>query len=185
MADEFHEELRAALKQVAALLREADVPYALAGSYALWVRGAPETDHDVDFVLPEEYVKRAADELSAAGLAVTQPPEGWLVKVASGDVVVDLLHHAAGEPIDDALLARAKPLEVLSVEMPVLDPTDVLSAKLRSLSEHSCDFGALLPAVRAVREQVDWSRLRHETAGNDFAVAFLVLTDRLGISPTV
>jgi hypothetical protein len=37
--------------------------------------------------------------------------------------------------------------------------------------------------VRAVREQLDWPRLRKETAGNDFAAAFLFLTDRLGISP--
>ena len=182
MADENHEALRAALKHVAALLRQAEVPYALAGSYALWARGAPEPDHDVDFVLPEEHVERAAAELSAAGLVVSRPPEGWLVKAACGDVVVDLLHHAAGEPVDDALLARGESLEVLSVAMPVLGVTDVLSAKLRALSEHWCDFGALLPSVRAVREQVDWPRLRHETAGNDFAVAFLVLTDRLGIS---
>jgi hypothetical protein len=32
-----------------------------------------------------------------------------------------------------------------------------------------------------VREQVDWDRLRAEVDGNDFAAAFLFLTDRLGI----
>jgi hypothetical protein len=36
--------------------------------------------------------------------------------------------------------------------------------------------------VRAVREQLDWSRLRAATADNDYAVAFLVLADRLGIA---
>jgi hypothetical protein len=40
----------------------------------------------------------------------------------------------------------------------------------------------LLPAARAVREQVDWDRVRARTADNDFAVAFLVLVERLGIS---
>jgi hypothetical protein len=29
---------------------------------------------------------------------------------------------------------------------------------------------------------VDWGRLRADTSQNDFAVAFLVLTDRLGIT---
>jgi hypothetical protein len=48
----------------------------------------------------------------------------------------------------------------------------------RSLSERHCDFAKLLPAVRA--EQLDWERIRVETAGNDYAVAFLVLIDRLG-----
>ena len=50
------------------------------------------------------------------------------------------------------------------------------------MTEHYCDFGRLLPHVRAVREQLDWERLRTEVADNDFAVAFLFLTDRLGIS---
>ena len=58
----------------------------------------------------------------------------------------------------------------------------MIIVKLRSLSEHHCNFAALLPAVRAVREQLDWPRIRRQTADNDFAVAFLVLTDRLGIS---
>ena len=37
-------------------------------------------------------------------------------------------------------------------------------------------------AVRAVREQVDWAAVRADTAHNAFAAAFLVLTDRLGIT---
>jgi hypothetical protein len=66
--------------------------------------------------------------------------------------------------------------------MRVLPPTHVLIEKLNSLNEHHCDFGALLPAIRAVREQVDWERVRTATAENDFAAAFLVLSDRLGIT---
>ncbi|UQX13380.1 hypothetical protein [Candidatus Mycobacterium methanotrophicum] len=48
--------------------------------------------------------------------------------------------------------------------------------------EFALDFGPLLPAVRAVREQVDWERVRADTADNDFAVAFLALIDRLGVT---
>jgi hypothetical protein len=71
---------------------------------------------------------------------------------------------------------------VLAIRIRVLPPTKVLVEKLNSLNEHHCDFAALLPAVRAVREQVDWVRLRADTAENDFAVAFLVLAERLGIT---
>jgi len=35
---------------------------------------------------------------------------------------------------------------------------------------------------RAVREQVNWNRVRSDTADNDFAATFLFLTDRLGIT---
>jgi hypothetical protein len=58
----------------------------------------------------------------------------------------------------------------------------VVAEKLCSLHEHHCDLASLLPGVRAVREQVDWERVRAVTANNDFAVAFLFLTDRLGIT---
>ena len=58
----------------------------------------------------------------------------------------------------------------------------MVTEKLLSLNEHHCDFAALLPAVRAVREQVDWTQVRAGTADNPFAAAFLSLTDRLGIT---
>ena len=35
--------------------------------------------------------------------------------------------------------------------------------------------------ARALREQVDWQRVRKETAENDFAVALLFLLERLSI----
>jgi hypothetical protein len=73
-------------------------------------------------------------------------------------------------------------LEVVGIRLPVLRPTEVITTKLRSLTEHYCDFGSLLPPVRAVREQLDWNRIRRDTADHDFAAAFLFLTDRLGIS---
>jgi hypothetical protein len=66
--------------------------------------------------------------------------------------------------------------------MPVLRPTELVIVKLRSLSEHYCDFATLLPIVRAIREQLDWGRVRKATAENDFAAAFLFLADRLGIT---
>ena len=58
----------------------------------------------------------------------------------------------------------------------------MLIQKLRALGEHFCDFTSLLPAVRGVRERVDWQQVRAATAENDYAVAFLVLADRLRIT---
>jgi hypothetical protein len=175
-------QLREALKRVATTLKAAEIPFALAGSYALWAHGAPESDHDVDFMIPERLADEAARAMSDAGLTVVRPPEDWLLKVATDGVIVDLLHRAAGTPVTAEYLARAEVFEVLSVQMPVLSALDVLAGKLRAMSEHYCDFGRLLPAARAVREQVDWDVMRGVVADNDFAVAFLFLADRLGIS---
>jgi hypothetical protein len=146
------------------------------------VYGAPEPVHDVDFVIAEPDADAAAKTLSAAGFAVTRPPEQWLFKASVDGAVVDVLHRLNGVPVDADLIHSGDNREVLAVRMPVLSPTQVVIQKLRALNEHHCDFGPLLPAVRAIREQVDWERVRAGTVDNDFATAFLLLVDRLGIT---
>lgn len=177
------ERQRAALKRVAAGLRATGLPYALAGGYAAWVRGAPEPVHDVDFLVAEDDVPVVVEGLRAAGLEVVEPPEGWLRKVLTDGVVVDVLHRTNGVPVRRELVEESEVLSVLSVVMPVVTVTHYVCAKLNSLDEHHCDLAALLPQVRALREQVDWARVREVTAGNPFAEAFLLLLRRLEVSP--
>lgn len=176
--------LREALKLAASALKADQVPFALGGGYGLWVHGGPEPVHDVDFVVPEEDVEAAAHSLVAAGLRVERPPEDWLFKAYLDDAMVDVLHRLQGRPVTRELTGRAAEFEVLGMRFPVLPPTEIMAAKLGSLSEHYCDFAALLPVVRAVREQLDWARLRADAEGQPFAEAFLFLTDRLSISPS-
>jgi hypothetical protein len=176
-------DLREALKRAASALKAHGPDFALAGSYALWVYGGPEPVHDVDFVVAEEDTEAAALTLEKAGFRIDRTPEDWLFKACvDQQFVIDVLHQLNGTPVTAENIANAEELDVLAIRMPVLSPTYVLTEKLNSLNEHHCDFSALLPAVRSVREQVDWDALRSGTAENDFAVAFLVLTDRLGIT---
>jgi hypothetical protein len=177
-----NDELRDALKRAASALKAHGPEFALAGSYALWAHGGPEPVHDVDFVVPESDVEAAAAALEKAGFTIERTPEDWLFKACSGDVVVDVRHRLNGVPVEVETIRSSELLDVLAIRMPVLSPTDVVTEKLCSLNEHHCDFAPLLLGVRAVREQVDWQRVRQDSAGNDFAVAFLVLTDRLGIT---
>lgn len=176
------ERLRDALKRAASALKEQGPRFALAGSYALWVHGSPEPAHDVDIAVAEEDAEAAAATLAAVGFQIERTAEDWLFKAHRDGVCVDVLHRLNGIPVNRELLRHSEEHEVLAVRMPVLRPTDMVTVKLRSLSEHYCDFATLLPVVRAVREQLDWPRIRRDTADNDFAAAFLFLTDRLGIS---
>ena len=184
--------LRDALKRSAAALKADGVPFALGGGYALWVHGAPEPEHDVDLVVAEAAVEEAVRSLEAAGFRIERPPEDWLFKAylddrTDGDggepPLVDVLHRLAGVPVTEESLASAEESELLGIRIPVQPPTPIMIAKLQSLSEHYCDFGALLPVVRAVREQLDWTELRAATADLPFAEAFLLLCDRLDIAP--
>ncbi|MDN4163462.1 hypothetical protein [Nocardioides abyssi] len=173
--------LREALKRVAVTLKQADVPFALAGGYALWARGGPEPEHDVDFVVAEDDAGRASELLAEEGLDVVQPPEDWLFKVFVDGAMVDILFRTNGVPVERSVLAEVDQIEVESVQMPVLSATVLMGQKLNALEEHACDFGAVLPVARAVREQVDWDEVRAATADNDFAVAFVFLLERLGV----
>jgi hypothetical protein len=177
-----NDELRDALKRAASAFKAQGPEFALAGSYALWVHGGPEPVHDVDFVVAEEDADTAAKTLEEAGFRIDRPPEDWLFKACAKDVVVDVLHRLNSVPVGAETIRGAEVIEVLAISMPVLAPTHVITEKLSSLNEHHCDFAALLPGVRAVREQVNWHEVRTNTADNDFASAFLFLTDRLGIT---
>jgi hypothetical protein len=174
--------LRVALRRAASALKADGPRFALGGSYALWVHGAPEPVHDVDLVVAESDVEAAAATLSRAGFVVERPVEDWLFKAYLDGALVDILHRVNGETVDAALIDRAEVHDVLALAMPVLSPTCVLTQKLLSLNEHHCNLEPLLPRLRAVREQVDWPLLRRDVAANHFAAAVLFLADRLGIT---
>lgn len=181
MVAEPQRDLREALKRVGVALKQSGVPFALIGGYAVWARGGPEPDHDVDFLVAEADADKAAAALRESGLHVQQPPEDWLFKVWTDGAMVDVIYRYSGVAAERPVVEEADEIEVLSVSMPVLSATELVVQKLLAMDEHYCDFGAMLPTIRALREQVDWERVRRETAGNDFAVALLFLVDRLGI----
>lgn len=176
-----NDRLRAALKRSTSALKAASVPFALAGSYALWVHGAPENTHDVDLVVAEDTTEDAVGCLAEDGFRIERPPEDWLFKAYLDDAIVDVLHRLNGVPVQRAFVEDAEVHDVLGLRIPVLAPTEVLSTKLLAMSERHCDFGQLLPPVRAVREQLDWARLRTESDTNPFASGFLFLAGELGI----
>ena len=182
MTDE-REALREALKHTAVALKGTEVAFALGGGYAAWALGGPEPDHDVDFVVADEDRAHAMRVLEDAGLRVETPPEDWLFKVFRDEAMVDVIHRIGGEPVVRELLERAVETEVLSIRMPVLSATDLIAGKLLALSEHACDYGKVLPAARALREQVEWDDLRSRVTDNPYAEAFLVLAQRLAVAP--
>jgi len=176
-------DIEATLKKAAAALRGAGVPFLLGGSLASWARGGPETRHDLDLMIKREDVERAVNALTSAGMRADDPPEEWLVKAWDGDVLIDLIFSPKGLPIDDEVIARGEEMSVLSMEMRVMAIEDVLITKLMAISEHSLRFEGLLPIARALREQIDWERVRRATAESPFARAFFVLLEGLEIIP--
>jgi predicted nucleotidyltransferase len=169
------------LKRVVSTLDAAEVPFLVGGSLASWARGGPDTTHDLDVIVRPEDAKRAQEALAQAGMRPEDPPETWLLKVWDDEVLVDLIHQPSGLAVDDELLARAEQVNVAAMDFKVMPVEDVLFTKLNALNEHYLDYSSLLQITRAVREQVDWERLRERTADSPYASAYFCLIEELGI----
>jgi hypothetical protein len=171
------------VKKAAVELKRADLRFALCGGWAVYARGGPRSEHDADFALLEQDVPTAIDALTAVGFTrQTEAPEDWLAKLYDRGNLVDLIFRLSGEPVTAQILRRVETIEVGSVQMPVLSGTDLVITKLLTFRDHYADFGAALPMVRALREQVDWAQVRERTVRSPFAEAFLLLADRLDLT---
>jgi putative nucleotidyltransferase-like protein len=174
-------EMLPTLKTVASSFREAEVPFVVGGGVACWAHGGPETDHDLDFLVPPADAERALALLVGLGMRGERPPEPWLFKAYDGSVLVDLIFEPAGLVVDDALVEQSPVLEVFAVPMRVLRPVDLLVTKLMAMTEHTMDYRSCLEIARALREQIDWQELERRTAGSPFPRAFFALVEGLGI----
>jgi hypothetical protein len=175
--------IEASLKKAVAALREAEVPFLLGGSLAVWARGGPETRHDLDLVVKPEDADRALAVLADAGMRPEKPPEEWLHKAWDGDVLIDVIYSPRGLEVDDELLGRGEFLHVLGITIPVMAIEDVMATKLLALHEQELDLTSVLRVARSVREQIDWRILRERTRNSPYAAGFFTICEELGVVP--
>jgi predicted nucleotidyltransferase len=178
------ERLLGAMKKAAGVLNDAAIPFVLGGGLACWARGAPKTEHDVDFLVRPADAERAQQALAAAGMRTEDPPEDWLLKAYDGDILIDLIFNPQGGPVDDEIFERAEELEVYAMRLKVAALEDVLVHKLLVLSEQQPDFSSVLELARSLREQVDWDDVRRRTEESPFAKSYFTLLDELEIVPS-
>jgi predicted nucleotidyltransferase len=169
------------LKKAAAALRDAGIPFLVAGGVASWVRGGPPTDHDLDFLVKPEDAEKALNVLGETGMRTERPPEEWLYKAHDGDVLVDLIFNPAGLAVDDELIARGEEREVEAMTMRVMRPEDLLVSKIMAMTEHSINYRSCLEIARSLREQIDWDDVRRRTEPSPYGRAFFVIAEGLGI----
>jgi hypothetical protein len=180
------EDIESSLKKGAAALRDAGLPFALAGSVACWARGAPQSRNDLDFLVRPDDAEAALEALVGAGMRPERPPEGWLLKAwdtaeDGSETLVDLIFGPRGIPSVDEVLERAELVPVAALDLPVVHLDDVMVMKLHAFDEHACDYAGILAIARAVREQVDWEDVRARTQESPFARAFFTMLEGLGI----
>jgi len=182
MATPTPDQLLHTLTRVCNTLADGEIPFAVAGGCAVYARGGPASDHDVDVFVKPEDVSRATSALVAAGMRAAHPPEDWLSKVFDGETMVDLVFRPSYRAVTDATFERASWMRIGPTSALVISGTDLMIDKLMVLDAHRLDFGGLLEIARDLREQVDWDDVRRVTAVSPYARAFLGLLDDLAIT---
>lgn len=174
-----------ALRRAGAALAQAEIPFAVGGSVACWVRGGPRVTNDVDLMIDAADAEAALAALERAGLGPERPPESWLLKARDREgVCVDLIFHPLGVRIDRDYIAGCEHMVVLAMRMPVMSAGDVLVSRLLAIDEHHIDYTSHVAIARALREQIDWNGLATRVAESPYARGFLALTRELGIIPS-
>jgi len=182
--DDTFENLLTVMKKAAAALRDNDIDVALAGGLAVYARGGPATEHDVDFMIRAEDAEHAIEVLTQIGFRAERPPEGWLYKVFDENgSMIDLIFAPNSKPeVVPEILERAEVIEIYAITMKVMTVADVLATKLLTLKEHEVDYESVLEIARSCREQIDWDLLRPRTAESPYAKAFFTLAEELGLA---
>ncbi|MBF6440153.1 nucleotidyltransferase family protein [Nocardia cyriacigeorgica] len=178
------DQLLHALTRAANALTEAGIPFAVAGGCAVYARGGPASDHDVDLFVRPADIGEVRSVLARTGLRVADAAEDWLTKAYDGDTLIDVVHRPNDRAVTDEMLARAEVMPVGPTRAPVISGTDLMVDKLLVFSAHRLDLSPLLRIARDLREQVDWPSVRAQTEHSPYAKAFLGLIDDLGIADT-
>ncbi|MGH3009978.1 MAG: nucleotidyltransferase domain-containing protein [Gaiellaceae bacterium] len=182
MPEPTFEEMLDAMKAAAGALQRHEIPFVLGGGLAVWARGGPKSEHDVDFMIKQEDAEAALAALEEEGLRTEIPPEGWLYKAwHENGTLVDLIFQPTGGPINDEAIERSPVIEVSALRVHVYSLEEVMTGKLLAITEQEPDFGQLLSYARSLREQIDWEDVRARTASSPFARSFFTLVEGLGI----
>lgn len=178
------EDLLRTMMRATTILRRADVPFVLGGGLAVYARGGGGSQHDVDFLIRESDVDRILAAFEAGGMRTERPEADWLVKAydphgIDGEVLIDLIFRPVDRAVTDATLADSDELSVGAARVSVLSATELLVHGLLTLTDHECDLTAALTLTRAIREQIDFDRVRQQTLTSPYARAFLTLVEEL------
>lgn len=136
-----------AIEAAAAGFRDARVAYALIGGVAVGIRsGVPRATLDVDFAIPTTVDREATTAaLASRGFRRT------------GEFAHSLnFVHASGEPVQlafdpafDPMIARAEPVRLGALELPVVTREDLLAMKRRAAADPT------RRRSKALRDQAD------------------------------
>jgi hypothetical protein len=149
-------------------LREAEVPFLMAGAYALFkYSGCWRNTKDLDILVLPEARERAIEAVCAIGLEDYFDREPydreWIFRGNRGDVIVDLIWRLANKAgyVEGSWFDRATDAVLLDLPVKVVGPSELCWMKLFVVQRRRCDWPDILNVIRGTAGRLDWEDLFH------------------------
>jgi hypothetical protein len=153
---------RAIYKRALEAVIAANVPFVVAGAYAIYEHtGIYRKTKDLDLFFEPSAVVPAARALRDAGFVTRLEDPHWLAKATSGDYFVDLIYGMGNGValIDRGWFEHSRPGMLAATPVRIAPPEELLWHRLFISERHRHDTADILHLVLCLGETFDWERL--------------------------
>lgn len=143
-------------------LAEAEVPYLVAGAFALnRYTGIWRYTKDLDLFCPRAVSDRALAVLRGVGFATRIEERHWLGKATVEDVMVDLIWGGGNWAtfVEDSWLERGNRGTILDLDVLMISPEDIILSKAYVAGRERFDGTDIAHIIHARGESLDWDGL--------------------------
>ena len=155
-------EQQALFHEVLALLERKNIPYAVAGAFALLEHtGICRDTKDLDVFLTPENAVLALRYLREEGFECEVCDPVWLFKAHRDSFFVDLITGMSNAAIvvEDSWIAHAQPAWVQEVQTRVLAAEELIASKLFIARRERFDGADIAHVIFGTQGKVDWQRI--------------------------
>jgi len=144
------------------ILNDAQVPYLVAGAYALErYTGVARHTKDFDLFVRPSDANRALEALARAGYSTDMTSDLWIGKAFQDDLYVDIIFRSGNgvQEVTDTWFEHAVDGEVLGMEARLCPAEEIIWMKAFIMDRERYDGADIAHLLRARVEDLDWPRL--------------------------
>ncbi len=156
------QEQEALFREVLSLFEKQNIPYAVAGAFALRQHtGICRDTKDLDIFLTGENAVKAVAYLRQEGFECEICDPVWLYKARRNGYFVDLITGMSNATIivEDSWIERSVQAHVYGVQTRVLAPEELLVSKLFVTRRERFDGADIAHVIYGTRGKLDWERI--------------------------
>ncbi len=153
---------RVVYKRALEALTAAEVPFVVAGAYAIYEHtGIYRKTKDLDLFFEPAAVVPAARALRTAGFVTRLEDAHWLAKATSGETFVDLIFGMGNGValIDGDWLRYSRQGVLAATPVRIAPPEELLWHRLFISERHRHDIADILHLILCLGDTLDWNRL--------------------------